>query len=83
MRPIFKTKVLIYHSKANLDEKILFGSIPHLTVLNIGHILFIPQPSKRRNFFFDSSGTSYALFVKVLSTFLTELSIRFFIVLMA
>ena len=39
------------NSKANLDEKILFGSIPHLTVLNIGHILFIPQPSKRRNFF--------------------------------
>ena len=30
MRPIFKTKVIIYHSKANLDEKILFGKIKHL-----------------------------------------------------
>ena len=30
MGPIFKTKVLIYQSKVNLDEKILFGSIPHL-----------------------------------------------------
>ena len=25
MRPIFKTEMLIYQSKANLDEKILFG----------------------------------------------------------
>ena len=31
MRPIFKTEVFIYHSKVNLDEKIFFGSIPHLT----------------------------------------------------
>ena len=31
MRPMFKTEMLIYHSKANLDEKILFGSILHLT----------------------------------------------------
>ena len=30
MRPIFKTKLLIYQSKANLDEKILFGNITHL-----------------------------------------------------
>ena len=30
MRPIFKTKVLIYQSKANLDVKILFGKIKHL-----------------------------------------------------
>ena len=29
MRPIFKTKMLIYHSKANLDEIILFGNITH------------------------------------------------------
>ena len=29
MRPIFKTEMLIYHSKANLDEKILFGKITH------------------------------------------------------
>ena len=27
MRPIFKTEMLIYQSKANLDEKILFGKI--------------------------------------------------------
>ena len=30
MRPIFKTKMLIYHSKANLDVKILFGIITYL-----------------------------------------------------
>ena len=30
MSQIFKTKVLIYHSKANLDDKILFGKIKHL-----------------------------------------------------
>ena len=29
MRPIFKTDLLFYRSKANLDEKILFGKIPH------------------------------------------------------
>ena len=29
MRPIFKTEMLIYQSKANLDEKILFGKITH------------------------------------------------------
>ena len=27
MRPIFKTEILIYQSKANLDGKILFGKI--------------------------------------------------------
>ena len=27
MRPMIKTKGLIYHSKANLDDKILFGKI--------------------------------------------------------
>ena len=27
MRPIFKTEILIIQSKANLDEKILFGKI--------------------------------------------------------
>ena len=27
MRPIFKTEMLIYQSKANLDEKILFAKI--------------------------------------------------------
>ena len=39
MRPIFKTKELIYHSKANLDEKILFGSIPHHTSPEIRKML--------------------------------------------
>ena len=39
MRPIFKTKVFIYESKVNLDEKILFGSIPHLTDQEIRKML--------------------------------------------
>ena len=30
MRPIFKTKMLIYQSRVNLDEKVLFGNISHL-----------------------------------------------------
>ena len=30
MWPIFKAKMLIFPSKANLDEKILFGKITHL-----------------------------------------------------
>ena len=30
MRPIFKTEMFIYQSKANLDEKILFGKIKYL-----------------------------------------------------
>ena len=30
MRPIFKTEMLIYQLKANLDERILFGKITHL-----------------------------------------------------
>ena len=29
MRPIFKTEMLIYQSKANLDKKILLGKITH------------------------------------------------------
>ena len=29
MRPIFKTGMLIYYSKANLDEKISQGKITH------------------------------------------------------
>ena len=29
MRPIFKTEMLIFQSKANLDEKILSGKITH------------------------------------------------------
>ena len=29
MRRIFKTEMLIYHSKANLDANILFGQITH------------------------------------------------------
>ena len=31
MSPIFKTEKFIYQSKVNVDEKILFGSIPHFT----------------------------------------------------
>ena len=34
-----KTKVLIYRSKVNLDEKILFGSIRHLTDLEVRKIM--------------------------------------------
>ena len=30
MRPIFKTKMLIYQSKANLDQKIIFGKFTHI-----------------------------------------------------
>ena len=30
MRPIFKTEMLIYQSKVNLNEKILFSKIPTL-----------------------------------------------------
>ena len=29
MQPIFKIKMLFYQSKANLDEKILFGKVTH------------------------------------------------------
>ena len=29
LRPIFKTEMVINQSKANLDEKILFGKITH------------------------------------------------------
>ena len=36
MRPIFTTKMLIYQSKANLDEKILFGEITHHLDSEIG-----------------------------------------------
>ena len=30
MKPIFKTEVLMYQSKVNLEEKILFVNVPHL-----------------------------------------------------
>ena len=30
MRPIFKTEMLIYQSKATLDQNIFFGKITHL-----------------------------------------------------
>ena len=35
MRPIFKSEFLIYQSKANLDEKILFGKVTHHLDLEI------------------------------------------------
>ena len=38
MLPIFKNKMLIYQSKANLDEKILFGKITRLEDLTITKI---------------------------------------------
>ena len=39
IRPIFKTEMFIYQSKVNLNEKILFGSIPHLTDQEIRKML--------------------------------------------
>ena len=39
MGPIFKTEMFIYQSKVNLDEKILSGSIPHLTSLEMRKML--------------------------------------------
>ena len=39
MLPIFKTKILIYQSMANLDEKILFGKITHHLDPDIGKML--------------------------------------------
>ena len=39
MCPIFKIKMLIYQSKANLDEKILFGKIIHYFDPEIGRML--------------------------------------------
>ena len=35
MGPIFKSEFLIYQSKANLDEKILFGKVTHRVDLEI------------------------------------------------
>ena len=35
MRPIFKTKLLMYQSKAKLDEKMFFGKITHREDPNI------------------------------------------------
>ena len=39
MRPIFKTKLLIYQSKVNLDEQILSANIPHLVDQEIWEML--------------------------------------------
>ena len=39
MSPIFKSEMLIHKSKVNLDEKILFGNIPHLIDLEIRQML--------------------------------------------
>ena len=39
MRAIFKTKMLIFLSKANLDEKILFGKVIHHLKLDIRKML--------------------------------------------
>ena len=39
MRPIFKTKMLICQSKANLDETIFFGKVIHNLDPEIGGML--------------------------------------------
>ena len=39
MRPIFKTEMLMYQSKGNLDLKILFGNITHHSDLEIRKML--------------------------------------------
>ena len=39
MRPVFKTEMIIYQSKANLDEKILPGKITRLSVPEIRKML--------------------------------------------
>ena len=39
MRSIFKIEILIHQSKANLDEKILFGKITHHLDPEIGKML--------------------------------------------
>ena len=39
MWPLFQTKLLIFQSKANLDEKILFGKITHHVVQEITKML--------------------------------------------
>ena len=39
MQSIFKTEMLIYQSRANLDENILFGKITHHTNAEIGKML--------------------------------------------
>ena len=39
MQLIFKTEILIYQSKANLDEKILFGKITHHLDLEIKKVM--------------------------------------------
>ena len=39
MKPLFKTAMLIYLSKADLDEKILFGKITHHLDLEIRKML--------------------------------------------
>ena len=39
MLPIYKIEMLIHHSKANTDEKILFSNIPHLIDPEISKLL--------------------------------------------
>ena len=39
IRPIFKTKMFIYQSTANLDVKILSGKITHIIYLEISKML--------------------------------------------
>ena len=52
MRLIFKTEMLIYQSKANLDEEILFGILPHLINPDIREMLVKELEKLRSEFYF-------------------------------
>ena len=53
MRPIFKTEMFIYQSKVNLDEKILFSSIPHLTGPEIRKMLVKVMSGNKNSTFYS------------------------------
>ena len=53
MWPIFNIKMLIFQSKANLNEKILFGTITHLVDSEIRKML-VRGMFRRENFKFHS-----------------------------
>ena len=52
MRLIFKTEMLIYQSKANLDEEILFGILLHLINPDIREMLVKELGNLRSEFYF-------------------------------
>ena len=47
MRPILKIEMLIYQSKANLDEKILFGKVTHHLEAEIRKMLVMASVGTR------------------------------------